>query len=384
MKVPGLRIYKNWKTYLAMLNKEIKKTWQAYATHELAIVSPVLTHLGYKLEDKQPHLSGERYLMQAVTTASGRKLILLGQRFDGKRVVIKISSNEAGMQELKHEKECRRVLREIDFAYQTFLSPEELVFEENPRYVLAIQAFVKQDRPFLERPLSEQFALALKTFKAQESAHATTYGHIKLAKQSFGTIDSTGYIREFDSFIKYIEQHRKDMDLLLILKKARSFLTSKQETIEQYCGFLTHVDLVPHNVRIVENNIYLLDHSSLRFGNKYEGWARFLNFMSLYNPPLAEALIRYVADNRTPEESLALRLMRIFRLGEIIFYYIRALEQSADNLLILNEARVKFWRDMLEAVLDGVTLSPIVIEAYRETRDSLRSAEEVERQRALH
>ena len=137
------------------------------------------------------------------------------------------------------------------------------------------------------------------------------------------------------------------------------------EIIEQYSGFLTHTDFVPHNIRVVGENIYLLDHSSIRFGNKYEGWARFCNFMALYNPPLEKALVKYVADNRTEEESISLRLMRIYRLGEIIWYYTSALDKSYGNLFALNKKRVELWSKMLENLLSENSLPESFIEDYK-------------------
>ena len=52
--------------------------------------------------------------------------------------------------------------------------------------------------------------------------------------------------------------------------------------------------------------MYLLDHSSLRFGNKYEGWARFRNFTTFYNRPLEEALLLYMRNNRAEEKCFRL------------------------------------------------------------------------------
>ncbi|MDC1205446.1 hypothetical protein N8083_01200 [Candidatus Pacebacteria bacterium] len=130
--------------------------------------------------------------------------------------------------------------------------------------------------------------------------------------------------------------------------------------------------------------MYLLDHSSLTFGNKYEGWARFLNFMELYNPPLCAALQKYVADNRTPEESVALRMMRIYRLGEILLYYTNTLQKCEGNLLKLNTARIDFWKTVLKHILHETPIPKETITIFQELRDSLRSEDEKERQRGLH
>lgn len=351
--------------------KDAQQIWEEYKERELGRVLPVLAELGFALEDIQPHLGGERYLMRAVTTAHGRKLILLGRRAsDDKRVVIKATSDLAGTRELERERECRVVLGKINFAYQVFFSPEEILFTRRNGLAISVQAFIEQARPFLERPLEEQFALALKAFKAQEGAHATTWKHHALIQKTFDTKDASDYLQAFKQFSDNTA--------------AQEFLQKNLNTIEQYCGFLTHTDFVPHNFRVVGSDIYLLDHSSLRFGNKYEGWARFINFMLLYNPPLERALVQYVRDNRAPEESLSLRLMRIYRLGEIIWYYRDKLAVSSGDLLALNQTRVDFWSGALQAPLQDTTVSREVIAAYQRTRDSLRSEEEKLRQIGLH
>jgi len=369
-----------------MPNRDEKKTWETYRDRELAEVASILEKLGFALEPLQPHISGERYLMQAVTTTHGKKLILLARRTsDNRRVVVKATSDPGGTRELRHERECRRVLHKINFAYEVFFSPEEILFTKHGKYLVSIQAFLAQERPYLERPLKEQFSFALKAFKAQESAHAATYEHTRLIQKTFGSQNAEGYCAAFKEFERCIrERLQRHAKLRELLQRSGEFLESHVKVIEQYSGFLTHVDFVPHNFRIVNDNIYLLDHSSLRFGNKYEGWARFLNFMTLYNQPLEQALVKYVRDNRAAEESLSLKLMRVYRLGEIIWYYTDTLEKSAGALHTLNKKRVSFWTDVLEAVLTDTAVSQAVTKEYRRARDTLRSKEEKERQIGLH
>lgn len=367
------------------MDNQDKHHWEESRERELAELRPLLDSLGYSLEDEQPHISGERYLMQAVTTKSGRKLILLGKdKATGEKVVIKASSNSAGMSELIHERTCRRVLKDIGFAYHVFKTPEELLFARHGAYLISIQKYIDQSSSFLERPLKEQFAFALEAFKAQEGVHATTYGHAKIIRKTFGSFSSKEYLATFTSFTECILAHTGNSFLSEPLRQAADLLETHRETLEQYSGFLTHTDFVPHNFRIANDSIYLLDHSSLRFGNKYEGWARFLNFMTLYNRDLEEALLEYVRLNRTQEEVLSLRLMRVYRLGEILCYYTRTLPKSADDLRTLNEARVSFWGEVLQATLNGERVSQAVVDAYRTLRDSLRSEEEKKRQKDLH
>ncbi|MEN9389990.1 MAG: hypothetical protein RLZZ283_90 [Candidatus Parcubacteria bacterium] len=362
-----------------------QSTWKAYVENELSTVTPILDALGYTLEHDQPHLSGERHLMQAVTTEHGRKLILVGHRkSDGLRVIIKATRDTAGIRELAHEQKARTLLHSIHFAYQAFQSPSILYFGTRDGFTIVVTEFIEQACTFLERPLKEQFAFALSAFKAQESAHATTYTHVQEISRVVAPIDSSGYHTLFADFVSNIRAAKVAPELIETLEAALGVLSRHATTIDRYGNFLVHVDFVPHNIRIRDGAIYLLDHSSIRFGNKYEGWARFINFMVLYNPPLADALIEYVRLNRGEEEVLALKLMRVFRLGEILWYYTRTLNSVEGNLKLLNAARVRFWAEVLVSVLNDSALPSSVREAYIQERDQLRSDDEKKRQIGLH
>ncbi|HVW82857.1 MAG TPA: hypothetical protein VHC68_02870 [Candidatus Paceibacterota bacterium] len=362
-----------------------RKIWEAYVGRELAGLRPILAREGYALDAAQPHLAGERHLHRAVTTESGRKLILLGARADGSRVVIKATSDPESKQELIHERERRAELNKINFAYELFASPRELFFGSRGSYLISVQEFIEQERPYLARPLKEQFAYALGAFKAQEGAHATTYGHRRRIERVFGRLEARDYLRNSDSFKDGIAVAlSNDTRPATLIARTAAVLRENTGVLEQYGDFLTHTDFVPHNFRIKDGQIYLLDYSSLRFGNKYEGWARFLNFMALYNPPLTRALEEYVRKNRTQEESAALHAMRLYRLSELIWYYARNLPHTEGDLRRLTEARVAFWADMLEAALEDRELPQERIDAYTELRDALRSEDEKERQKGLH
>ena len=368
------------------MSENIKKEWEAYCERELAIVRPMLFRLGFSLDVHQPHIGGERYLMQAITTASGKKLILLGRAIsDGTRVVIKTTNDTSGMKEISHERNCRDALSEMKFAYNVFFTPEEMLFVKKNGRMIFIQKFIEQECAFLARPIAEQFDILLKSFKAQEGARAVTREHLRFARKNFGATDADGYRQSFGEFAKNIlDACGNDDAMRNLFLRAEKLLTEEKKTIEQYGGFLAHIDFVPHNIRVAGGNIYLLDHSALRFGNKYEGWARCINFMELYNPPLARALVEYVRNNRTSEETLSLRLMRVYRLGEIIWYYEKTLSKSAGDLLTLNRARVAFWTSALGFILDDKLIPLETIEEYKRIRDSLRSDEEKDRQKDLH
>lgn len=362
-----------------------KNEWESYCTVELGVLEPILNDLGYHIEEDQPHIKGERFLMQAVTTQSGKKLILTGTHKHGNRVIIKATRDDAGKKEIEHERTCRGVLNDINFAAEVFHSPKELLYTESHGFLISVQEFITQEKTFLEHPIEQQFSLALSAFKAQEGAHATTHRHIKTIKKAFEIRTVDTYLTNFDGFLDTVSAKLSDNEsLTALLRRVHEELKDERDTIEQYCGFLTHTDFVPHNLRIKDGTIYLLDHSSLAFGNKYEGWARFLNFMVLYNRQLQEGLEQYVAENRSPEEFASLRLMRLYRLGEIISYYVSTLERSEGDLKILNKTRVEFWKQVLKYTLEQTALPEEVVTTYQQTRDRLRSADEKARQKGLH
>ncbi len=366
-----------------MKDQPTQSTWRTYLANELPVVTSIIGPLGYSLDEDQPHIKGERFLMQAMTTAGGKKMILLGKQGD-KKVVIKATNDNAGKKELLHERLCRKSLHEIDFAYEGFHSPAELEFIEQEGYTISIHEFIDQPSAFLERPIEEQFQFSLNAFKNQERARATTKRHFKSIVRLFGNRTSGDYLHLFSGFETFLKNEKVSSNILENIQVVRMKLTAQQKRIEQYCGFLTHTDFVPHNFRIKDDVLYLLDFSSLTFGNKHESWARFLNFMTLHNPELERLLVQYVEDNRSPEERESLQLMRLFRLGEIISYYTKTLKNSSDELLELNQQRVYFWNDVLSAELTDQRVERKVVEKYIRSRDSLRSPEEKERQVGLH
>lgn len=361
-----------------------KTDWDTYLATELRTLAPLLALHGFSLDDTQVHTLGERFLMQAVTTVGGQKLILRGTDAMGQPVIIKTSRDPIGQAEIRHERLCRSLINELDFAYNVFVAPQELLHLETAGFVINVQTYIDQETTFLERPLSEQFSYVLSAFKAQEDSRATTGSHVRHIARTFGYKTSRDYSLLAQEFITTItilpDAHRAHN----LLRTVASRLEDNSERIEQYCGFLTHTDFVPHNFRIKDEQLFLLDFSAIRFGNKHEGWARMLNFMTLYNPALEDALISYVELNRAAEERESLQLMRIFRLAELITYYSKTLHRSHGALRTLNETRIDFWSDVLTAELMDTRVAPNIVQAYQTTRDTLRSDEEKRRQQGLH
>jgi hypothetical protein len=173
-----------------------------------------------------------------------------------------------------------------------------------------------------------------------------------------------------------------DPRLAAILARTEEFFFAHRDVIDRYGDFLTHTDFVPHNLRIVGHDIYLLDHASIRFGNKYESWARFLNYMVIHNPQLERWLVQYVKNNRAGEY-LSLQAMRVYKDVFLIDFYARSLARTSGDLHALSVERLGFWVDVLACILDDREIPDETIAAYKTNRDRLRSAEEKLRQKEL-
>ncbi len=365
-----------------MQNVDAKGEWEAYVAHEKARIMPFLAQHGIRLDEDQPQTIGERYLTRPV--GGGRKVVFFGRSSDRRRVIVKTSDETKGKQELKLEQDVRQMLMRLRFAYEVFSLPE--VAWSDVENGILVTEYVEQDRPFLERPLEEQFAIALRAFKAQEAAHITTAGHELSVADYYIKAGEYKKIGEYAQDIVSMLSGEKDLfeGLHPLLNRTIELIRVNEEALDRYGGFLTHWDFIPQNFRIRDDRLYLLDLTSMRFGNKYEGWARFINFMTLYNPALADALVAYVRLNRTREESLDLKIMRAYRLVELLRYYATWLHKTSGTTRELARARIAFWGEVLSHMLNDTEIPREIVEAYKAKRDSLRSEDEKQRQVGLH
>lgn len=366
---------------------ESKATWEKYRDTELNAVRPILATLGYAIDDQQVHISGERYLMAGARDVGGggKKLVLTGEHIpDHKRVIIKVSSSIAGIAEIERERNTRTTLHKLEFALRTFYSPEEMLFEMHGPYRIYITAYVEEARSFFEHSLDEQFFLALRALETQEGVHATTERHAASVRKSFGMMHAEEYIASYKQFAEEARiANPNDAVMAAELARGEKFLEAHRTIVARYCGFLTHADFVPNNMRVSGNEIFLLDYASMHIGNKYESWARFINFMIHHNAKLEELLVRYVRENRGTEEFLSLRLMRVFKLAFLLRYHTQALHQSVGDLHKLIEQRIIFWTAALTAVLDDKPVPQEIIDTYVGHMEALRSEEEKARQRQM-
>jgi hypothetical protein len=173
-------------------------------------------------------------------------------------------------------------------------------------------------------------------------------------------------------------------DLYKTVSSAEDFLKGNREMLDRYSGFLTHEDFVPHNLRISGQDVYLLDHTALLFGNKYESVARFLNYLCIYNLKLERWIIEYIKKNRCEEEYLALRLMRTYKLAELLQFYTGSLAQTEGNLKLLAKERIEFWKKVMITIIEDKPVTEEMVQEYTKKRDSLRSEDEKKRQKEIH
>jgi|CXWL01.1.fsa_nt_gi hypothetical protein len=364
-----------------------KKAWDAYRERELRDAEPLLKKLGYTLDEKQVHTGGERYLMAGARDVGGggRKLVLTGRRIsDQSRVIIKVSSEPAGIREIERERASRVLLHSLNFATSTFSSPEELLFQKQDGRILFITSYIEEELTFIEHELEEQFFLALHAFETQESVHATTSAHAQTIEETFGIVGAKEYLELFETFrTNAISSDPENERMREVFNRTFAFLHEHRTVIERYSGFLTHSDFSPQNIRIRNRTLFLLDYASMYFGNKYESWARFINFMTQHNPALERMLVEYVRKNRGEEEHLSLRLMRMYKLGFLLQFWTAALAKSEGDLHALVRLRVSFWTEALDAVLRDTPISEDLLHSYLKKQATLRSDEEKARQREI-
>ncbi len=362
-----------------MNKNNTKEEWNKYKQNELQILNSIISELGFILDSKQVHTAGERHLM------SGFKLVLNAERKkDQQTVIIKASSHSDGIAEIKHEHNTRNTIKTINFAYRDLLLPEEILFTKKDKFTIYITKFIEQEKSFLEHSTKDQFFLVLRALENQEATHVTTYSHTKNIDKVFGIKRASNYVKSMQSFMtSSLSNDPENSSLETTLREASVFINSNQDTIEKYSNFLTHSDFVPHNIRVVNHDLYFLDHTSIRFGNKYESWARFINYMIIYNPELELALLDYVKKNREADEYLSLRLMRAYKIGFLLNFYTNSLTKTKNSLHELTKKRINFWSLALQSILDDKSLDATIVNNYKKERNALRTKEEIARQFAL-
>lgn len=359
----------------------MKNNWQEFVQQEIDYFTPILNDLGFTIDDDQPHTKGERGSFRA------KKIILLGShKSNNKQVVIKCARYEEGINELLEEKQARENIKKIDFAYHEFLEPDETYFNSNKNYTIQITEFIREEVRFTERDPKQQFDIIYRSFVVQEGIHAVTRKHNKQILEYFKVYNFEDYRKQvFICKEKVTDFLGSGLDLLE--NTEREILQNKYR-INQYCGFLTHTEFVPHNFRVRDNQVYLLDHSAIIIGNKHDGWARFLNWAVLHAPIIEKWFEEYFKINRSLEEQESLRLMRLVRLFELAAHHSKIYFASAKDknleLKELSQKRVYFWLEVMKAVFENREVDRQIVEDYKNDRDSLRTQSEKERQQVIY
>lgn len=327
------------------------------------------------LDPEQLHISGERYLMMK------NKYVLSGkEKMSGRRVIVKASNIPDGIREIDQEVQVRNLLLQISFAKDKIKFAEHIKDKKSDGYYVWATEYIAQDKVFVEYTTDEQFFMILKAFEAQESFHATTFEHEKTIKSLFPVFHAQDYFAEFRRYKEGIKS-LNNTELDRTLDMAEKFLRENKQSIDTYSNYLTHTDFVPHNFRVKNREVYMLDLSSVHFGNKYEGWARLLNYMVIHNPELEKSLSVYVRKNRGEEEYLNLRLMRVYKLGFLLDFYTKSIIKTERDLKELTFERINFWHEVLKFILNDQEIPSNLIGDYKSKRDNLRSEEEKKRQR---
>ncbi len=330
--------------------------------------------LDITLDETQLNVGGERAIM------SPDKWVLTGTKNDShQRVVLKCAKDAHGVAEIDQEHTVRNGLKGLPFAEQELIMPDELFYGKQNGYTVSVNTFIEQDNVFTDHSLHEQFFMALHALESQESFHATTREHQSSIRNQFQTHSPDVYLDTYKQMGREIKSIWPDSTDAL--EEGLQLLEENQLLLQAYDGYLIHSDFVPHNFRIHDQQLYLLDFVSFRLGNKYESWARFINFMEIHSPNLVSLLLDYIKQDRGKEEYQVLKLMRIYKIVFLLNYYTKTYTKTEGNLHELTKARLIFWSHILKSILADSLVDTEKLEHYYNERSRLRTPEEKERQK---
>lgn len=334
--------------------------------------------INLELENDQPNIKGERFLM------SGKKVVLIG-RYNNMRAVIKYSNDKDGIAEMKSERENKKKFLNLDFIKSKFSFPPELFWYNSGGKAILISEFIEQGASFISMPNSAQFKIIIKLLESLEGVYIITSSHLKQVNKLKDTKNISDYINQYDTWMNTVKSLRgSDKELMNLLQIGKDKLAANYENLRMTSNYLTHTDLVPHNFRYRDGEIYFLDHTSLTFGNKYENWARMINFMSIYNRELESNLVEYIKRNRRGEEYKAFRAIRYYKLLQLIEYNAKSYEKSEGDLKKLCESRIKLFKRIFAATLNDTQLSLEHHTEFIKDLESYRAKDEIERQKSIY
>lgn len=330
--------------------------------------------LDITLDKKQLNIGGERSIM------SPDKFVLTGIKNSTQaKVVLKCAKKPAGVKEMEQEHKVRSGLKGLPFAERELIMPEEIFYGRKGEYIVSVTAFIEQDKVFTDHTLQEQFFMSLYALECQESFHVTTREHHATIRNQFEIHSPDFYIAKAKRLADNVKQNWPESSQHI--DKAIDELSNNRKLLNSFNGYLIHSDFVPHNFRIKNRQLYLLDFVSFRLGNKYESWARFINFMEVHSPKLVPLLLDFVKRSRGEQEYKSLRLMRLYKIIFLLNYYANTLTKTEEDLRALTESRLTIWTHILESVLADTKVDEVKLENYYQERSNLRTDTEKERQR---
>jgi hypothetical protein len=298
--------------------------------------------------------------------------------------VIKYTNDPHLSAEIRDERKKKKTIENINFGYKSILFPTEFLFEDKREYTILITEFIPQESTFTKLSLERQFFLALQALEAFEGVHSVVSSHDKALRELEKPYTASKYL---DSFKVLCEGTRELLGAthksVKVLEEAYQELLSSKWQIEKYCDFITHDDFVPHNMRVKETDVVVLDHSSLILGNKYESWARFINFMLIFNFELSRMLSQFVLDNRGEEEYEVLNLMRIYKIGFLINFYAKSIGKTSGKLNELQKFRLDWWTNVCTKLLNNEEVTLEDSNLHNRMLDELRDEEEKKRQEGI-
>ncbi len=338
-------------------------------------IEDIARQRGYIFDETQLHVGGEREIL------SPNKFVLTGRDADDRRIVVKCAREKEAILEIEQEHAMRNVVKKIHFAEEVLLVPKELYYDHIGDYTILVTEFIEQDQILADYPIRDQFFMVLQTLEAQESFHATTHEHDKLLRDTFTTYTADRYLEDFKTFIENSKAVSDFPHLTILLERGYQVLFENRLNIERHTGYLIHTDLVPHNIRIHDRTIYLLDFVSFKYGNKYESWARIANYLVKEDPELETLIEKHVLKERGESEYHVFKLMRMYKVGFLLNFYIRALTKTEGDLHELTRVRIQFWTSVLESLLESRPIIEDIRNTYLGSRNALRTEEEKARQR---
>lgn len=338
-------------------------------------IGRLLASTGFKLDKYQPHITGEREIKSLT------KLVLLGRDPRGQRVVIKASNVAGEKKRIKLEREIRQELEKLSRILHNPSIPGELYFGEKEGFLFFVTTFINQPKIFVAHSLKEQFEMAKRAIESYEPIQVKDLQKI-IGKKSVAcpVFDAANYRSSLNKQINFIVKSYQDKELVRTLLAVRKLFNQNAALISKYCNHLTHTDFCPHNFRVLNKKIHLLDYNAINFANRFEGWARLANYMVIHNPALEGKVISHLKKSRTQEERECFKLLRLYKTVFLITYYVKISNQVTGQLLKLTKLRVNFWHNLLKKLLENKTLTKAELNEYLNQRDKLRSGEEKKRQ----